>query len=112
MIDVHPGDILVIGSAEYPVKAAAPWTGRGGATLAFRRQAKTAASTKRRDVALTGGKISAATEYLTGLKVTPLDPVSAELAASNGLETPHMLRQCFLGDTTGFLHLIVEDIRS
>ncbi len=108
MIDVKSGDVLVIGAKEYPVKSAADWSGNFR-SITFARQARTAASTKRSQVS--SGKIQPASTFLTGLKVTPLDPVSAELATSAGLETPFNLRQCFLGDTAGFLHLIVEDLQ-
>ena len=53
-------------------------------------------STKRADIV--AGKRGAATEELTGLKCTPLDPVDAELSARAGLSTPIEVWQTFIED--------------
>jgi hypothetical protein len=111
MIDIVEGDILVVAGREYPVKIAAEWVGKGN-TASFRRLATVSASTKR--TGTSGGKRSAPTAYLSDLKITPLDPISAsaiksiELSA-NELLTPNELKQCYVADSTGFLHLVVED---
>jgi hypothetical protein len=55
--------------------------------------------------------VAAATTYLTGLKCTPLDPVDADLALSAGLDTPHETLQCFVADGSGFIHLILQDLK-
>ncbi len=108
MLDIKEGDVLVVGANEYPIKASAEWAGMK-VTSSFRRLATISASTKR--ATTSGGKRSAATTYLSGLSMTPLDPVSAELASSVGLSTPHELKQCYCGDSTGFLHLVIEDLK-
>lgn len=109
MIDIQNGDILVVGGKEYPVRSAADWNAVR-ITPTFVRNASIPASTKR-GTSDDSGKITPASEYLTGLKCTHLDPVSAELASTAGLDTPARLRQTFVADTTGVLHLIVEELQ-
>lgn len=108
MLDIIEGDILVISNKEYPIKSCAKWTGFGS-TGAFRRSARLSASTKRS--AISGGMRSAAATYLTGLKATPLDPVSSDLAATVQLDTPAVLLQTFLSDGTDYVHLVVEELK-
>jgi hypothetical protein len=109
MVDIREGDILVIGTKEYPVKACSDWAKTGTYSASFQRLATISATTKR--ATTSGDKRLAASTYLTGLTVTPLDPVSAELASTMGLDTPHELLQTFIADTTGFLQLILEDLK-
>lgn len=108
MLDIKEGDVLTVNGTDHPVKSAAEWSG-AKVSPSFRRLASLSAATKR--ATTSGGKRSPASTYLTGLTCTPLDPVSAELATSAGLDTPHELKQCFVGDSTGYLHLIVEDLK-
>lgn len=57
------------------------------------RLATVSASTKR--ATFSSGRRSAPTEQISSLDVTPLDPVSAELAQRLGLDTPHEVLQTF-----------------
>lgn len=115
MLDIVPGDVLVVGSREYPVKAAAAWSAwRYG--LAMKRAATVSASTKRTATTGADGKrASTPTTYLSGLKITPLDPMSGEkstgMLEASGLDTPAEALQTFVGDGNGFIHLIVEDLQ-
>lgn len=108
MIDIREGDVLVIGSEEYPVKAVEVWTKASFNTYGFQRMANVSASTKR--ATISSGKRSAPTANLSGLKCTPLDAITAEVAARLALESPVRMLETFLSDSTGFLHVIVEDL--
>ena len=68
------------------------------ADLAFVRMATGRAVTKR-PPALAGGRRGEPALHLADIACTPLDPVTAELAARLGLETPHTLRQTFVDGT-------------
>lgn len=108
MIDIVEGDLLRVASTDKPVKHVGEW--ENNVTLlsrGMRRMMRTPCSTKR--ATISGTKRSAPTAYLTGLKCSKLDPVTAELASSIGLDTPQELKQCFVGDESGYLRLIVED---
>jgi hypothetical protein len=109
VLDIREGDILVVGTKEYPIKACSEWSGSRMGMATFKRQATISASTKR--AISNGDKRSPASSYLTGLTVTPLDPVNAQLATTFGLDTPHELLQTFTGDATGYLQLILEDLK-
>jgi hypothetical protein len=109
-MDILEGDTLVVGSKDYPIKECGEWKTDRMNTPGFRRMATEHASTKR-PPAIAGGKRGAATTNLTGLKCTPLDPVSSEIQRRVALETPMELLQTFITDGTGFVHLVVEDIK-
>lgn len=59
------------------------------------RLATVTASTKRRPV-ISGGIIGVPTTKLASVKVTPFQPVSAEIAARNAIGTPHETLQTFV----------------
>lgn len=63
--------------------------------LSFARMANVACSTKR-PPALSSGVRGGPVTYLSNLKCTPLDSVSAEIAMRPELQTPHTLRQTFI----------------
>jgi hypothetical protein len=109
-MDILEGDTLVVGSKDYPIKECGEWKTDRMNTPGFRRMDTEDASTKR-PPAIAGGKRGAATTNLTGLKCTPLDPVSSEIQRRVALETPMELLQTFITDGTGFVHLVVEDIK-
>lgn len=64
---------------------------------AFSDMASVSASTKRAP-AISGGKRGTPATNLTGLKVTPLDPVDPELKERLNLQTEHELLQTFVED--------------
>jgi hypothetical protein len=109
-MDILEGDTLVVGSKEYPIKECAEWKTDKMNTAGFRRMAVETASTKR-PPALSSGLRGEAVTHLTGLRCTPLDPVSSEIQKRVALETPMELLQTFITDSLGFVHLVVEDLK-
>jgi hypothetical protein len=103
-MDIKPGDFLVVGGKDYPIKSVAEWTGTGMNSRSFARRATVSATTKRT-------KKGEPTTHLPGLTCTPLDPVDPETRRRLALETPHELLQTFLAESTGFVHLVLEDIK-
>ena len=103
-MDIKPGDFLVVGGKDYPIKSVAEWAGTGMNSRGFSRRATVSATTKRT-------KKGEPTTHLTGLLCTPLDPVDPETRRRLALETPHELLQTFLADSIGFVHLVLEDIK-
>lgn len=65
-------------------------------SLTMRRIASVSASTKR--AVVSGQKRAAATTHLTGLSITPLQPVDPELRATLDLNTPHELLKTTIND--------------
>lgn len=110
MIDIRNGDLLVVNGLEYPVKAAAWWDGSRASVSSFLRMATVTASTKRNPPPISGVRGAPITN-LTGLKCTPLDPVDAETRKRLVIETPHNILQTYVYSTTGFTHLVVEDLK-
>jgi hypothetical protein len=110
-MNIREGDFLVIGSNEYPIRSVGEWSSlRLTSTKAFQKQATVSASTKR-SPAIASGKRGTPATLLTGLSCTPLDPVDPEISRRLGLDTPHELLQTFLADSTGFVVLIVEELK-
>ena len=107
MIDVKEGDSLVIGSDEYAVKAVEAWSKSSFNTSSFAAMASVSASTKR--ATLANNKRGTPSTYLTGLKCTPLDPVTQDIVERLALESPIRMLETFIADSTGFVHVIVED---
>jgi hypothetical protein len=107
-LDIREGDLYVVGSREYPIRSCAEWSWRYG--RAMRRLLQVTASTKR-SPAIAGGKRGAPATNLTGVRSTPLDPVSPELAQRLALDTPHELLQTFVDGGDTFYELILEDLK-
>lgn len=112
-LDVLEGDLLIVGTHEYPIKSCAEWQTIAMNSQGFRRMASVSASTKRAQMAGAGvnRKKGAPSTLLTGLRCTPLDPVDPELRKRLALETPHELLQTFLSDGSGFVRIVVEDLK-
>lgn len=108
-MDIHEGDLLTIASVDYPIKSCADWTMSRQSASSFNHMAVLSASTKRSGI--TGSIRTAPVTNLSNLKATPLDPVSAELAATVETETPSELTQTFVTDGAGFVHLILEVLK-
>lgn len=108
-LDITNGDVLVVATDEYPIRAVSYWAG-AVVMAGFSKLANITATTKR-SPAVAAGKIGTAIEYLTGLSCTPLDPVDPELRQRLGLNTPHELLQTFVVDTSGFYQLILEELK-
>lgn len=109
-MDIREGDVLVVGSKDYPIKECGEWATDRMNTPGFRRMANVSASTKRAP-AISAGKRGAPVTNLTGLKCTPLDPVSSDIQKRVALDTPMELLQTFLTDGDGFVHLVLEDLK-
>lgn len=109
-LDIKEGDLLVVGGREYPIRHVAEWAMSRASYRSFARQATVSASTKRSPAVVSGKRGTPATN-LTNLYCTPLDPVDPETARRLVLDTPHELKQTFLDSTTGFYHLVVEDLK-
>ncbi len=113
MLDILEGDILVVGGRDYPIKSCAEWSTPLLSVSNFKRMAKLTASTKRSQT--TGAGVNrmkgVPSVLLTGLPCTYLDPVDADTRKRLALETPHELLQTFLSDGSGFVHIILEDIK-
>lgn len=108
-LDIREGDILTVGSVDYPIRSCAEWEWRPGKGSMKRLCTKTA-STKR-SPAISGGKRGAPATNLTGLSCMPLDPVDAELARRLAIETPHELKQTVVDGGTVFYQLVVEELK-
>lgn len=109
MIDIKEGDIFIVDSEEHPVKAVELWPKTHFHTEGFKRMANVTASTKR--ATMTGGKRGLPVAKLSGLKCTPLDPVTADVIERLALESPVRLRETFIADSTGFVHVMIEDLQ-
>jgi len=109
-INIREGDILVVDSKEYPIKSCGEYT-EFGSTPTFRLMATKTASTKRTPAAV-GALRGAPTEVLSDLAVTPLDPADQELRERTGVNSIHELLQTFAADSDGYVHLILEDLKT
>lgn len=107
-LDILTGDIYVVGANEYPIRACAAWAWYAGRGM--RRLLKVTASTKRQP-AMSSGKRGAPVTNLTGLRSTPLDPLSPEIAERLALDTPHTLLQTFVDGGDVFYDLVLEDLK-
>lgn len=109
-MDVREGDVLVANGKDYPIKSCAEWSTDRMNTVGLRRMAKVAASTKR-SPGIISGKRGEPVTLLTSLKCTPLDPVTPDIQKRVALDTPMELLQTFITDNSGFVHLVVEDLK-
>jgi len=110
MVDIKEGDVFVVGTEEHPVKAVEIWTRSNFNTSAFAVMANVTASTKR-SAAISGGKRGKPVTNLSGLACTPLDPVTQDVIERLALESPVRLLETFIADSSGFVHVIVEDLQ-
>ncbi len=103
-MDIKEGDLFIVGNREYPIKSCAEWPTTVMNSRGFKRSATVTAGTKR---TLKGAPAT----VLSGIRCTPLDPVDPELRKRLGLDTPHELLQTFLADSSGFVRIILEDLK-
>jgi len=104
-LDINPGDLLVVGTEEYPIAAVEHWEGHGfGTSAAFDRWATVACATKRYPL-LGNGRRGAAVLHLTDLNCTQLDPVQPKLQRSSVLNAPLVVRETFISDGTDYARL-------
>lgn len=107
-LDIREGDIYVVNNIEYPIRSCAAWSWSYGAGI--KRLLRLTASTKR-SPGIVDGKRSGPVTFLTGVKSTPLDPVSPDIAQRLGLNTPHELLETFVDGGNTFYHLILEELK-
>lgn len=106
-LDIKRGDILTIGSKDYPIRAMETWNASGFSKASFSRFASVTASTKRAPAASAGGLVTAAAASIASLKCTPLEPVDSETRQRLLLNTPMTISQTFV-DGDSYLRLVVE----
>ena len=109
-INIREGDLLVVDGTEYPIKSCGEYT-EFGSTPSFTRLATVTASTKRTPAAV-GAIRGQPAQVLASIDITPLDPVDQELRAKVGVNSAHELLQTFAADTTGYVFLILEDLKT
>ncbi|MFH0938249.1 MAG: hypothetical protein V1899_03075 [Planctomycetota bacterium] len=109
MLDILVGDILVIGSTQYPIRFVGAWSG-WGASSTFVTDANTAASTKRAP-AISGGLRGDPATNIASLYVTPLDPAANDLQQRVITKAEFQLKECYAGDSSGFLRIAVESLK-
>jgi len=104
VIDVKNGYVLVIDGEKYTVLYVAEWEDASFDSSFAKMATKT--TTREKEVFSNGkGEIQA---FGDPLMAFPLDSVTPELKRSIGLEAVYQLKQTFVGDETGFLHVFVE----
>jgi hypothetical protein len=109
MLDIVEGDQLVVGAKTYRIRFVGEWGG-WGVSSSFKRLANVSASTKRAG-AVAGGKRADPTTNLASLSCTPIDPASSDLAQTIATKAPYELKECFAGDSTGFVRLALEEMK-
>jgi hypothetical protein len=108
-IDVRTGDLLVVDGREYPIVGVGDWE-MAHQSPGFARMATKTATVKRTPTA--GGKRGApvALPGLT-LSCTPLDPYDNTKQGATELQTPFVGLQTFATDSSGFVHIILENLK-
>lgn len=111
-MDILPGDRLVVGSKEYPIRAVEEWDRhRMGLSASYLRMATVSCSTKRNPAIDGDGNRGDPVTNLTGLLCTPLDPGSAEIIQRPGTNAPMEVLRCIISDSTDFVQLTLEDLK-
>lgn len=114
MLDIKEGDVLVVGTKEYPIKHVSEWVfNRPGqmSLSSFARFSTVQASTKRPPTISANGLRGTSIVNLANLYCFPLDPVDPEVRRRLALETPHELLQTFVSDNDAFYVLVLEDLK-
>lgn len=109
-IDIKEGDILTVGSASYTIKFVGEWSNTHGYTKGMSHMTTLTGSTKR-NPAVSGGKRGVPVTKVATLACTPLWPVGNDVVQRLGLETPLELKQAFVGDSSMYYELILEELR-
>ena len=111
MLDIIEGDQLVVGAKTYRIRFVGEYASATlGTSASFRRMATVSAATKRAG-AVTGGKRADPTTNIAVLYCTPIDPATSDLQQTLATKTPYELKECFAGDTTGFVRLALEELK-
>ncbi len=110
-IDIVTGDFLVIGSNEYPIKKSNVWLFDDASDASFADMATVSCSTKRSSTENNDMFITGIATNLSGLSCLPLDPVSADMARAQGLESAYELKYTMIADSTSYAQVFVEDVK-
>ncbi len=108
MLDVREGDVLSLDGTDYPIRSCEPWRWPG---MAGRLPFVVKTATVKRSPGMVGGKRGEPVAHLTGVACTALYPASAELLQRPDLQTPHLLKQCYLDGGNMVYALAVEELR-
>jgi len=109
MLDVREGDVLVLGSTEYPIKSCEAWPWPAGTRGVVPFLGATA-STKR-SPGITAGKRGEPVAYLASVRSTALYPATPDILKREDLQTPHTLLMAYLDGGDTVYALVVEDLR-
>ena len=109
MLDVREGDVLVLGSTEYPIKSCEAWPWPAGTRPPVPFLAATV-STKR-SPGITAGKRGEPVAYLASVRSTVLYPATPDILKREDLQTPHTLLMAYLDGGDTVYALVVEDLR-
>ena len=110
MVDIKEGDVLVVSGKEYTVRAVGSWVMSGGNSRSFLKLASKTAAIKQ-PAEIVDGKRGLPEFSQTGLKCTPLDPVTAETQISMGIQGPFELLQTYLADEDGYYQVFIEQAK-
>ncbi len=110
MLDIQSGDFLTVNSKDYPISYAGKWSMPGASSFGFSMMATLTASTKR-NPAKVNGVSGAPVTKLSNLLCMPLDPVNQEILQKLHLEITYEALQTVVSDGTGFIQLILEDVK-
>jgi hypothetical protein len=109
-IDIKSRDFLAVGDETYPIRKANIWAyDYVGQSHSFLAIATVDCSIKRNPTKDADGFVGQPQNHLTGLKCAPLDPVSADMARTQGLNAQVELLQTFIADDDSYVQLFVED---
>lgn len=110
-LDIREGDILVVGSKEYPIRFCGDWSFSAGSTSSMQRMCSVTASTKRKP-AVVGAVRGDAAAHLTNIKCMPLDPASGDdLRVRQLTQAPYELLKTIVNGGSVFYEIFVENIR-
>ena len=109
--DIREGDLLVVGSDEYPIIEAHVFDVTGFLTGgSYGRLATISCSTKRRPAA-TGGLQGEPATKLSSLSCTPLDPYQPEINRAPITNAPGRLLETYVQSGADIARLIVRQVR-
>lgn len=109
MLDLREGDQLIVGSTTYRIRYVGEYAG-WGTSRSFSRMATVTASTKRPSAVVSGVRTLAT--QIASLSCTPIDPAASDLQQTIATKAPYELKECFAGDSTGFVRLALEELKN
>lgn len=108
-IDIKKGDYLIVDTNQYAIREVEWWDLEKANTPSFIKMATVSCSTKRSTFSNNKRQtVSNSETNLSGLKCTPFDVVSADLALRLDLKTLYTFRQTQISNETGYIILVLE----